>query len=63
MYPKVILAGAAAQVGDGSNTLFDYGCGDDVRGLVENGITASGWDPYHAPDDPIASAGSSTRAL
>ncbi len=43
---------------DGSNTLFDYGCGrgNDVRGLVENGITASGWDPYHAPDNPIASA-------
>lgn len=43
---------------DGSNTLFDYGCGrgDDVRGLVENGITASGWDPYHAPDNPITSA-------
>jgi hypothetical protein len=43
---------------DGSNALFDYGCGrgDDVRGLVENGITASGWDPYHAPDNPITSA-------
>jgi hypothetical protein len=43
---------------DGNLTLFDYGCGrgDDVRGLVENGITASGWDPYHAPENPITSA-------
>ena len=43
---------------DGSNSLFDYsrGRGDDVRGLVENGITVSGWDPYHARNNPIASA-------
>ncbi len=43
---------------DGSHSVFDYGCGrgDDIRGLIENGITASGWDPYHAPDKPIASA-------
>lgn len=36
---------------DGSKTIFDYGCGrgDDIRGLVENDIIASGWDPYHAP--------------
>ena len=43
---------------DGSYSLFDYGCGrgDDVGGLVENGIRASGWDPYHAPDNPVHSA-------
>ena len=43
---------------DGRHRLFDYGCGrgDDVRGLVENGLSASGWDPYYAPDNPIASA-------
>jgi len=43
---------------DGSHTLFDFGCGrgDDVRGLLENGITAAGWDPYYAPDNPIRSA-------
>jgi DNA phosphorothioation-associated putative methyltransferase len=37
---------------DGSKSLFDYGCGrgDDLRGLQENGIEASGWDPYYAPD-------------
>ncbi|WP_176225066.1 DNA phosphorothioation-associated putative methyltransferase [Methylomagnum ishizawai] len=37
---------------DGSKTLFDYGCGrgDDLRGLLENGIEAAGWDPYYAPD-------------
>lgn len=38
--------------------LFDYGCGrgDDVRGLRENNLTASGWDPYFAPDAPVESA-------
>ncbi|NKN33467.1 DNA phosphorothioation-associated putative methyltransferase [Marichromatium bheemlicum] len=43
---------------DGRHRLFDYGCGrgDDVRGLVENGLSAAGWDPYYAPDNPIASA-------
>jgi DNA phosphorothioation-associated putative methyltransferase len=39
---------------DGRYRLFDYGCGrgDDVRGLRENGLPASGWDPYYAPDEP-----------
>lgn len=43
---------------DGRYRLFDYGCGrgDDVRGLVENGLTAAGWDPFHAPDQPLQSA-------
>lgn len=43
---------------DGRHRLFDYGCGrgDDVRGLVENGMSATGWDPYYAPDNPIQSA-------
>ena len=43
---------------DGRYRLFDYGCGrgDDVRGLTENGLSAAGWDPYHAPDQPIAPA-------
>ena len=43
---------------DGRHTLFDYGCGrgDDVRGLEQNGLAASGWDPYHAPDNPVGSA-------
>ena len=38
---------------DGSKTVFDYGCGrgGDVRGLAENGITVTGWDPYYAPDE------------
>jgi DNA phosphorothioation-associated putative methyltransferase len=37
---------------------FDYGCGrgDDIRGLTENGLTASGWDPHYAPDNAIAPA-------
>ena len=39
---------------DGTLSLFDYGCGrgDDLNGLLENGINASGWDPYYAPDQP-----------
>ncbi len=39
---------------DGSRTVFDYGCGrgDDLRGLICNGIQASGWDPYYAVDLP-----------
>jgi len=43
---------------DRSFRVFDYGCGrgDDVRGLVENGIEAGGWDPYYAADNPIAPA-------
>lgn len=43
---------------DGRYRLFDYGCGrgDDVRGLIENGLDAAGWDPYHAPDQPIHAA-------
>ncbi|WP_295432217.1 hypothetical protein [uncultured Thiodictyon sp.] len=43
---------------DGRYRFFDYGCGrgDDVRGLTENGLTAAGWDPYHAPDNPIRAA-------
>ncbi len=43
---------------DGQHSVFDYGCGrgDDVRGLVENGLDAAGWDPYYAPDNPVRSA-------
>lgn len=35
---------------DGNKTIFDYGCGrgSDIRFLSENGISASGWDPYYA---------------
>ncbi|UYP32243.1 DNA phosphorothioation-associated putative methyltransferase [Pseudomonas sp. Z8(2022)] len=38
---------------NGQKTIFDYGCGrgSDVRFLTDNGITASGWDPYYAPDN------------
>jgi len=38
---------------DGSKTVFDYGCGrgDDLRGLRENNIEATGWDPHFSPDD------------
>ncbi|MEF8747084.1 MAG: DNA phosphorothioation-associated putative methyltransferase [Candidatus Accumulibacter propinquus] len=36
----------------GGSTFFDYGCGrgDDVRGLLANGIDASGWDPHYASE-------------
>ena len=38
--------------------VFDYGCGrrDDVRDLAANGITAQGWDPHYAPDEPTREA-------
>ncbi|WP_139559697.1 DNA phosphorothioation-associated putative methyltransferase [Methylotetracoccus oryzae] len=43
---------------DGSKSVFDYGCGrgDDLRGLQENGIPASGWDPHYAPEQARQSA-------
>ena len=43
---------------DGRYHLFDYGCGrgDDVRGLLENGLEARGWDPYFASEEVIESA-------
>jgi hypothetical protein len=33
-------------------SFFDYGCGrgDDVRGLLANGVDATGWDPHFAAD-------------
>ena len=35
-------------------SLFDFGCGlgSDVRGLVQMGRHATGWDPVHAPNTP-----------
>lgn len=43
---------------DGSRTIFDYGCGkgDDLRGLIANSLSAAGWDPYYAPDEPVSPA-------
>jgi DNA phosphorothioation-associated putative methyltransferase len=43
---------------DGSLSVFDYGCGkgDDIRGLQDLGIEASGWDPHYAPDGEITTA-------
>ena len=37
---------------EGGKVVFDYGCGkgDDVTGLLENGVEAFGWDPYFRPD-------------
>lgn len=39
-------------------TFFDYGCGKggDVDRLSRGGFKASGWDPAHAPSEPIVSA-------
>jgi DNA phosphorothioation-associated putative methyltransferase len=36
----------------GEWTVFDYGCGkgDDIRNLLANNITVSGWDPHYAPE-------------
>jgi DNA phosphorothioation-associated putative methyltransferase len=38
---------------DSCRDLFDYGCGhgDDVRVLVEAGISAAGWDPHFRPNE------------
>jgi DNA phosphorothioation-associated putative methyltransferase len=37
-------------------SVLDYGCGrgSDVRRLCADGHAASGWDPQHAPDTPLA---------
>ncbi len=37
---------------DGSNTIFDYGCGrgDDLRELEAHGLEVIGWDPNFRPD-------------
>ncbi|MCX5545457.1 DNA phosphorothioation-associated putative methyltransferase [Paraburkholderia sp. CNPSo 3076] len=39
-------------------TFFDYGCGrgGDVANLKANGLTAHGWDPHFAADQPIIEA-------
>ena len=43
---------------DGRYKVFDYGCGrgDDLRGLLENGLEVAGWDPFYAADNSIYSA-------
>ncbi|MEI6070130.1 MAG: DNA phosphorothioation-associated putative methyltransferase, partial [Methylococcaceae bacterium] len=43
---------------EGNWTVFDYGCGrgDDIRNLIANAITVSGWDPHYAPEQPKQAA-------
>jgi hypothetical protein len=43
---------------DAGSTFFDYGCGrgGDVRSLRKLGYEASGWDPAHAPSEPVLEA-------
>jgi DNA phosphorothioation-associated putative methyltransferase len=52
--------GLAIQQGilQANQTFFDYGCGrgGDVSRLVDDGFTANGWDPAHAPNAPKTSA-------
>lgn len=40
------------------DAIFDYGCGrgDDIRTLTGLGFDIAGWDPGHAPDEPLTSA-------
>ncbi|PSH03133.1 MAG: hypothetical protein CXZ00_13635, partial [Acidobacteria bacterium] len=40
------------------STVFDYGCGhgEDVRLLMESGVSAAGWDPYHNASSSVRSA-------
>ena len=46
---EVLLAG---------RTFFDYGCGrgDDISQLIQQGISADGWDPYHRPTAKLSPA-------
>lgn len=39
---------------DADSTFFDYGCGygEDIAGLTNAGLVASGWDPHFRPDAP-----------
>jgi len=41
-----------------STSVFDYGCGrgGDIVRLNALGVSASGWDPAHAPNDALESA-------
>jgi DNA phosphorothioation-associated putative methyltransferase len=43
---------------NGDTTIFDYGCGqgDDLKGLIENGNNATGWDPVYFPNEPKVSS-------
>lgn len=52
---QVALADGVLRPG---RSFFDYGCGrgGDVERLTRAGVAASGWDPAHAPDAPIAPA-------
>ncbi len=40
------------------DAIFDYGCGrgDDIRALGGLGFNITGWDPGHAPDEPLVAA-------
>ena len=37
-------------------SVLDYGCGrgQDVERLKQMGLRADGWDPFFAPDNPLA---------
>ncbi len=43
---------------NGAYSVFDYGCGkgDDIRNLLANDISASGWDPHYAAEQAKQSA-------
>lgn len=57
-YSAPIQALARYGLLDKTKTIFDYGCGkgDDLRGLLENGLQASGWDPHYCPENPKVEA-------
>lgn len=42
----------------GGHSFFDFGCGrgGDVARLRMSGVAAAGWDPAHAPDEPLRAA-------
>ena len=43
---------------DDKNSFFDYGCGrgSDIEVLKGNGISATGWDPHFAKENPKSTA-------
>ena len=55
---RPVLVALRDQLLDARKTFFDYGCGrgQDLEYLQEMGLSASGWDPAHSPENPKVSA-------
>ena len=57
-YSRPVLTALGHGLITTQTTFFDYGCGhgEDIRLLLDSGVKASGWDPYHNPSTPVRSA-------